>query len=195
MRIGLLGGTFDPPHKGHLELARTAKEQLQLDEVLFVPANRNPVKGLKRTPGKMRLEMLALALEGEPGVGILDSEITKGGLSYTVDTISELAYVQPGEYWFLMGGDTLRGFPAWKQPQRILKMARLGVVLRGGEGIDDLLVRMPPGYEDHIDWIEMPRTDISASELRHRIEKGQSTGSWIKPEVLKYIEQNKLYRS
>src|ERR1700722_59500 len=108
MRIGVLGGTFDPPHLGHLALARAALRQLELDEVLFLPANRNPLKtGKGGTPAKHRLAMIDLMLKNEPTMAYSDMEITRGGPSYAVDTLNELHAVRPAEYWFLMGADSL----------------------------------------------------------------------------------------
>src|SRR4051794_25149699 len=103
MKIGILGGTFDPPHTGHLSVARAALEQLELDEVLFLPASRNPLKSRKVvTPAKHRLGMVEALVRNEEKMAVSDMELTRGGISYTVDTLGELHMVQPAEYWFLM---------------------------------------------------------------------------------------------
>ena len=107
MKTGVLGGTFDPPHYGHLELAKAAKAQLGLDEVMFVPANRNPLKTRKTASAKHRLRMVELEIEDEEGLSVSDIEITRGGPSYAVDTLEELKMVRPGEYWFIVGADAL----------------------------------------------------------------------------------------
>ncbi|RYG15235.1 nicotinate-nicotinamide nucleotide adenylyltransferase, partial [bacterium] len=131
MRIGIFGGTFDPPHNGHLALAQACMKELALDEVLFVPAAQNPLKTLgPKAGGEDRLTMVSLLTAGQTGMGVVDLELRRGGPSYTVDTISDLQLVRPAEYWLLLGSDALAGFGQWRQPSKILKMARLGVVLR-----------------------------------------------------------------
>src|SRR5438045_2029390 len=117
MRIGILGGTFDPPHLGHLALANAAREHLKLDEVIFMPASRNPIKKGTQTPPKQRLEMVKRTVEGHPGLAYSDLEITRGGPSYAVDTLTELSFAKPAEYWFLVGADALKDLPTWKQPE------------------------------------------------------------------------------
>src|ERR1041384_5745403 len=102
MKIGILGGTFDPPHNGHLAFAEAAVQTLELDEVLFIPANRNPLKPEKRqASAKDRLEMVRLMVEGKPQMAVSDIEIRRGGPSYAVETLDELHFVSPAEYWFL----------------------------------------------------------------------------------------------
>lgn len=196
MRIGVFGGTFDPPHTGHLELARAALEHLQLDEVIFMPANRNPLKRRHDTaPPKHRLEMIRRLIEGEAQFGVSDQEITRGGPSYTVDTMSELQMAQPGEYWFLLGADSLKGLKDWKQPERLLRMCRLGVVMRPPQTEALVLGRLPDEVRAKVDLIPMKPMDISATELRERIAKGKPTAPWLAPAVLQYINANGLYRS
>jgi nicotinate-nucleotide adenylyltransferase len=194
VRIGVFGGTFDPPHKGHLELAKAAIDQLGLDDVLLVPANRNPLKRGRSSPGAQRLEMVRLAVLEEPKMAVSDIEILRGGPSYAVETLSDLSYAQPADYWFLIGADAVRNFGEWKQPQRLVRLARLGVALRSGQTREDVLARVPEEFHEKIDWIDMPRVEISSSEIRDRVARGRSPVPWVSHKVFDYIEKNKLYR-
>jgi len=196
MRIGILGGTFDPPHSGHLALARAAMDQLQLDEVIFLPANRNPLKsGRAIGSTKQRLAMVGLSIAKEPKMSYSDMEITRGGSSYSVDTLGELQMVRPAEYWFLMGADSLRGIAGWKNPIRLMKLCRLGVAVRPPLIVSDVLVKLPEEYKGKVDVIQMPPTEVSSTEIRERIRKGMHVSPWISPEVLQYIQSNKLYEN
>ena len=195
MRIGILGGTFDPPHLGHIALARAAIETLQLDEVMFLPVFRNPLKKSKQTGARQRLEMVTTAIESEPNVSVSDIEIQRGGASYAVETLQELTYVQPADYWFLLGSDALKTIGQWKQPEKLLRMCRLGVVLRGMTDRDQLLASVPEYVAPAVDWIQMPPVDISATDLRQRILEGKPVAQWMNPKVLQYVQKNKLYRS
>lgn len=193
MRIGILGGTFDPPHITHLTLARAALEQLQLDEVLWIPAARNPLKKAKSAPAKVRMEMVQLTIEDDVKMGLSNIEIARGGPSYMFDTLSELAYVKPGEYWLLLGGDSLKTFPDWKNPEKILKLARLAVAVRPPNTRDELLAHLPEHWRSSVDWIEMPLSDISATNIRLRSEEKKHFAHLVPPKVYDYIKKHKLY--
>ncbi len=196
MRIGILGGTFDPPHNGHLQLAKAALSELQLDEVIFLPANRNPLKtGRIQASSKHRLGMVERLIKSEPQMSYSDMEITRGGSSFTVDTIGELQMVRPAEYWFLMGADTLRNIGEWKNPIRLMKLCRLGVAVRPPILVDDVLAKVPEEFKGKVDIIEMPPTDISSTHIRDRVFQGQNVSSWTPKEVLQYIQANKLYQN
>lgn len=195
MRIGVLGGTFDPPHYGHLALAKAAITALELDEVLFMPVSRNPLKRHRPSPAKHRLEMVRRLIEKEPQMAVSDQEITRGGPSYAVDTISELLAAQPAEYWFLIGTDALHDFPSWKQPEKLLRHCRLGVVTRGTRSAEEALTRLPKDLREKVDVIQMNQMDVSASELREQVSRNRSTTPWIPESVRQYIESTKLYRS
>lgn len=196
MRIGILGGTFDPPHIGHLEFARAAQTSLKLDEVLFLPANRNPLKKAKSTPPKQRLEMVERMIRDEPGMAVSDIEISRGGPSYMVESLMELQIVKPGDYWLLLGADALKSFDQWKNPAKIVKMCRLGVALRPPTTEHDVAARMSPELREKVDFVHMKPIDISGTELRSRIGKGQGLITpFVSPVVLQYIKENRLYRS
>lgn len=196
MKIGILGGTFDPPHAGHLALARSALQQLELDEVLFLPANRNPLKSSKSTvSGKHRLGMVEALIRHDSQMAVSDMEITRGGTSYTVDTLGELQMVQPAEYWFIMGADSLVGIRDWKNPLRLLKLCRIAVAVRPPLSEPDILVRLPEEFKGKVDILQMPPSDISSTDLRDRLMRNQNVSPNLPQDVLKYIHTHQLYRS
>ncbi len=194
MRIGILGGTFDPPHHGHLKLAEAAINALELDEVILLPANTNPFKsGQRTTPAKHRAAMAQLLQKRNAKLSFSDMEITRGGVSYTVDTLGELQMVHPGEYWFILGADAMKGFSEWKNPQRILRLCRLAVALRPPMTKEELERQIPDEFRDKVDLIEMPPTPESSTDIRTRLQKGQPIQNITPAEIVDYIRQNKLY--
>jgi nicotinate-nucleotide adenylyltransferase len=196
MKIGILGGTFDPPHLGHLEFARTALDTLGLDEIIFLPANRNPLKKMKSSPAKQRLEMVGRMIQGEPKMAASDIEISRGGPSYMVETLMELQVVRPGDYWLLLGADALKTFGEWKNPEKVIKLARLGVALRPPTTETDVRARLTEDMKERIDFVPMKPVDISATELRNRLAKGSGlVAPFLSPAVLQYIKQNHFYGS
>ncbi len=196
MRIGILGGTFDPPHAGHLALAEAAQRELSLDEVLFLPANRNPLKSDRRqTRARHRLEMVRLAIEGREGFSVSDIEIARGGLSFAVDSLKALRQARPAEYWFLLGADGLRTLPTWKRPDKLLKLCRLGVAIRPPETVEEALSRVPPAFRERVDPIPMKPVRMSSTEIREWIEDGRLPPHSVPAKVLQYIRENGLYGS
>lgn len=195
MRIGILGGTFDPPHAGHIALAEAAVEQLELDEVIFVPAARNPLKETRSSHPKDRLEMTRRAIARHEKFCVSDIEIARGGKSYTIETLTELQIARPGEYWIIMGTDALREFPRWRTPEKILLKARLAVALRAPQKKDEILAFVPDWLPEHIDWIEAPVLEVSSSEIRVRAQdKRRPFAQWLSKDVLDYIGEKKLYK-
>lgn len=195
MKIGILGGTFDPPHVGHLSVARAALKQLELDEILFLPASKNPLKmRTVGTIGKHRLGMVEALIRNEEQMAVSDMELTRGGISYTVDTLGELHMVQPAEYWFLMGADSLRGLSEWKNPHRLLRLARLAVAVRPPLGEAEVVARIPTEFRERVDMVQMSPIDISSTDLRDRIKRNQNVSAWIPQDVLKYIATNQIYK-
>lgn len=196
MRIGILGGTFDPPHNGHLALAEAALDQLRLDEVLLVPAHKNPAKmDLPGTPAKIRLEMVRLAILGRRGLGVSDIEVVRKGPSYAVDTLAQLVQARTADYWFLMGADALRGLPTWKQPDKLLRLCRLGVAVRPPDQPDEVVSRLPEAFRQKVDIIRLKPQDVSSSEVRDYVSRGLGVGQWLPESVLNYVQEHKLYRS
>ena len=196
MRIGIFGGTFDPIHKGHLAIAQAAKDQLELDEVIFIPAGRNPLKRHRsEVSARNRLEMVRLATADTPGFSVSDLEISRGGASFTIDTLNELMTVCPGEYYVIMGADALRSFPMWKSYERIIKFAQLAAAARPGQDTDIVQATLPPEVVDRLTWLQLPQSEISASNIRDELARGRATSLWVPQKVLQYIERHKLYTS
>ena len=196
MKIGVLGGTFDPPHNGHLALARAAIEELTLDEVLFVPTSRNPLRsGPRATSARHRLAMVQAMIADEPKMAACDIEVIRGGLSYAVETMTELTVAQPGDYWFLVGADAVCHFDEWKQPQRLLRLCRLGVVVRPPIDEPTLFRRVPTDFHDRIDMIPMSPLKLSATDVRDRISAGLPTGRYLPDSVYAYIKHHHLYNA
>ncbi|MBI1757044.1 MAG: nicotinate (nicotinamide) nucleotide adenylyltransferase [Fimbriimonas ginsengisoli] len=195
MRIGILGGSFDPPHNGHLALARAALEHLALDEVLFVPVARNPLKRFRPSKASHRLEMVRLMIEGEPQMAVSDLEIRRGGKSYAVDSLIELNMARPADYWFLLGADALKDFASWKQPERLLHLCRIAVALRPGQELEPVLRAVPAELRSMVDLVPMPPLDISSTDLRDKLSSGKAIARWVPAQVAAYISENHLYGS
>lgn len=190
MRIGIYGGSFDPIHYGHLLLAESAREQLNLDKVVFVPAAIAPHKrGQESAPATARIEMLKLAISGNAALEVSLLEIDRGGVSYTVDTLTALRDAHPdAELILLVGGDTLADMPNWKDPEQIVKIARLAVVDRPGSSFEQITL---PGAE--ILHVSMPLIDLSSREIRNRVARGESIRYWLPRAVEQYILHSNLY--
>lgn len=201
MRIGVFGGSFDPVHYGHLWIAMQAWEQLQLEELRIVPAAQSPLKPIGvHAAAEQRLEMLRLATGGTSQLVVDDRELLRGGVSYTVDTLQSLQQQQPAAEWLLIiGSDSLASFPQWHQPQRILQLATLAVVQRGGDPAIDYAVLEPLADAALIARcqaaeIRMPQIELSSSELRHRVAAGRSIRFRTPRAVETYIDAQRLYR-
>ncbi len=199
MRLGLFGGTFDPVHYGHLLLAETARESICLDQVWFVPAAVPPHKQSKQiADAARRVEMLRLATAGHAAFDLTTLEIDRGGVSYTVDTLEFLKQEDPArELFLLLGTDSLVDLPTWHQPGRICELAQLIIARRSGTDEVDLteLRNCLAGRQNRlvVHQIEMPRIDLSSSEIRRRVASGHSIRFRTPRAVEKYIETAQLY--
>lgn len=202
MRLGLFGGTFDPVHYGHLLLAECCREQCRLDAVWFVPADRPPHKPDQPiTPAKERIEMLELAIAGNPDFAVCRHEIERGGVSYTVETLEHLHAEDPTrELFFLMGADMLLDMPNWREPSRVCELATPVVVCRPACGplnfscLDGLIA--PERIEAiRRHRVEMPEIGTSSSDLRRRVSLGQSIRYRVPPAVEQYIAAHGLYKT
>lgn len=184
-RIGVLGGTFDPPHLGHLIIAAEARRCLGLTEVRLIPARIPPHKrdAVTGTP-EQRLRWTAALAASAPGLVASRDELLREGPSYTADTMEALAAAEPdAELWFLMGSDQLGRLPEWHRPEAILAVARLGVVPRAGHGPADVAAlgaRVAPG---RVDVVDAPRIDISSSLIRARLAAGAPVAHLLPPRV------------
>lgn len=199
-RIGLLGGTFDPIHIGHLLIAEQAREHLQLDQVRFIPAATAPHKLHQRaTEAKQRLEMVQLAIGGNPFFCADDRELRRGGTSYTVDTLSEIKAELPEcELVFLMGADSLEELHTWREPTRICELAFVAVLARGGRQLPDMQMLKPYLREERHTQLDqhcvpMPQIEISSSDIRERIAAGKTVRYQLHPAVEAYIAAQGLY--
>ncbi len=190
MRLGILGGTFDPIHKGHLALAHAALSELCLDQMLFVPVLKHPFKSVNAiiASAEHRLLMTHLAVEGEPRFLVSDCEIKRGGVSYTVDTLRELSrqYPKPNELFFITGGDWGKDLNTWKDIDTILMLAQFVVASRPGFDLTKLPKR--------VSRLEFEPLDIAASEIRRCIKRGEIPNDWLSRSVLDYISLHRLYQ-
>jgi nicotinate-nucleotide adenylyltransferase len=202
MNLGVLGGTFDPPHIGHLILAEEARLALALGQVLFVPAGDPWRKaGRDLSPRQDRLAMVRLAIGDDPHFAVSTIEIEKEGPSYTAETLTALhEQLEPETgVFFIMGADSLADFPHWHEPQRILELARLAVAERPEpedvgleEGLAEDLAR---AMRERVVWLRMPLIAISASGVRDRVRQGLSIRYWVPAAVEEYIREHGLYRA
>jgi nicotinate-nucleotide adenylyltransferase len=195
-RVGLLGGTFNPPHLGHLVCASQALAALQLDRVLLVPVHEPPHKAPDSDPGvEHRVELCRRAVAGDErlAVSLVDAEIP--GPSYTVDTLSRLHDRCPGDQLtFIVGGDMAFSLPTWREPEAILELAELGVAEREGVRRADIAERLADIGTDNVRFFDMPRLDISSSQIRRMVAAGRPIRYLVPDAVADYIEQARLYR-
>jgi nicotinate-nucleotide adenylyltransferase len=195
-RVGLLGGTFDPPHIGHLVLAEYALDALRLDLMLFLPAADPPHKDGTRLPIEQRLGMLAAALEGNARFAISRVDIDRPGPHYTVDTLGLLKAAQPETtFYFVMGGDSLRDLPRWHRPQELIALCELIVMGRPGVDITpEMHEAVLPGLAQRVHLIESPMLGFSSTEVAARLKEGRSVRYLVPDGVLAYIQSHELYR-
>lgn len=199
MKIGVLGGTFDPVHVGHLAVADEVARRLELDEVLFVPAGRPWLKAdAGILPAEHRLKMVELAIAGKPRFKLSAMEIERDGPTYTVDTIAELEQKSGGkdELFFIIGRDKLAELPEWHRPERLVEMCRLVAVPRVGCPVLDLasLEAAIPGVSRRVIMLDRPQVDVSASDIRERVRQGLSVSGLVPEVVERYIAEKGLYR-
>ena len=196
MRIGIYGGTFDPVHLAHLVLAEQCREQSGLDEVWFLPAARPPHKvGVTISDARHRVAMLEFAISGHPQFRVNPLELERSGPSYTVETLRELTRREPDVEWsLLMGGDSLRDFPTWREPDEIVALARIVAVNRGTEDLPGC-AEFRARFGERLDVVQMPGLEISASDIRARVAAGRSIRFLVPRAVEVYIQQQQLYRN
>jgi nicotinate-nucleotide adenylyltransferase len=196
--VGILGGTFNPPHLAHMVCASEARAQLSLERVLLVPTGVPPHKPMDDEPGPMhRLEMCRLALgEHRDWLQVSAIEINRDGPSYTVDTLREIHATNPGdELTFIVGGDVAWSLPAWQEPEAILELASVAVAERAGARREEVRARLAGMAGAHrISYIDVPRLDISSSALRRRVREGRPIDYLVADAVADYIDQRRLYQ-
>jgi len=198
MNIGVLGGTFDPVHMGHLIIAEEVRARLDLAEVLFVPAGQ-PLLKLNNaiSPAQHRVEMVRLAIADEPSFKLSTREVERAGPSYTVDTMAELGSQIGTEdkLFFILGWDNLIQLPQWHEPSRLVKLCRLVPVPRVGHPSPDLdsLEAAVPGLSQSLIMLDTPQIEISSSEIRDRVARGLSIHQLVPEPVERYIKEHRLY--
>jgi nicotinate-nucleotide adenylyltransferase len=194
-RIGILGGTFNPPHLGHLLLAQEAHAALGLDRVLLVPAGAPPHKAVPEDPGaERRLHMVRLAVQGDDRFGVSDLEVVRPGPSYTVATLRAIdAQAPQDELYLIVGGDTAEALPGWHRPEEILELAHLAVAERGDrrERVEAALAGL--GGARRVSFLDMSRVDISSSEIRRRLAAGLPVRYLVPDAVADYVAAEGLY--
>ena len=198
MKIGVLGGTFDPIHIGHLKVAEAVTTSLTLDEVIFMPAGQPWLKiNNAISPAEHRLQMMRLALAGRANFRLSTMEIERPGPTYTVDTMAELERQlgEGDELFFILGWDNLTQLPQWHEPSRLIKLCRLAAVPRVDFSPPDLasLEAAIPGLEQRVILLEKPRIDVNASEIRRMVRDGLSIQDLVPEVVERYIKEHKLY--
>jgi nicotinate-nucleotide adenylyltransferase len=196
-KVGILGGTFDPIHNGHISLAKAALKQLKLDEVLFMTGGMPPHKNNSNiTPASMRHEMTSLALENENGLVPFDYEVNKKTYSYTAKTLKELTRLYPDrKIYFIIGEDSLRDILTWYKPQEIVKLCVLAVYPRGRKSeLKQLVERMKSQLGGDIRTIDAPLYNISSTDIRRRVFEGKEIDKLVPAAVEKYIKDNGLYK-
>ena len=199
MKIGVLGGTFDPVHNGHLAIAEEARAYLNLNEVIFLPAGQPWMKSDRSiSPAHHRMAMLALALQSRPHFKFSTIEIEHQGPSYSVNSIAELKAqaVAPTDWYFILGWDNLSKIPQWKEPAKLLEMCFLTAVPRPGYERPNMkkLEAALPGISKKVILMDKPRLEISATDIRSKVAQGLPISGLVPPPVEEYIKENGLYR-
>ena len=188
-RIGVFGGTFDPPQNGHLAVAQAVLERLQLDYVLFVPAGDSWQKTVQ-TPAAERFEMVEIALLGQDRMSVSSVDIEREGPTYTIDTLTDLARLYPGaELFFILGDDAFSGITSWKNYEQLAQLATIVVVSRHGTPVE-----VPTKLSPSVNLLEMSALPISSTQCRERIMAGHSLEGLVTAGVAEYIEKKNLYR-
>ena len=195
-KIGIMGGSFDPPHIGHLLMAETVKEELELDFVIFIPTGKTGYKN-KNTSCENRFNMVSLAIANREGFINSDIEIKRDGYTYTADTLNELnmSYAD-SQLYFIVGADSLDYMEKWKDPARVFEQCNVVAVNR--KGYNDFIMKekaeeLYNKFSADITFVRMPTIDISSTDIRERIKSGKSVRYLVPDAVIEYIRENKLY--
>lgn len=189
-RFGILGGTFDPPHHGHIAIAETAIRKLKLDKVIFVPAKTPPHKsGVKISSQQDRLAMLKLAVGGREKIEISEMEFDRRGPSYTVDTLAELRRQNPDDdFFFLIGADNISEMEGWHRPEKILEMVKVAAAARPGFSATGKFTAM-------IELFDMIPVNISSTKIRENVRSNRSISGLLPQAVEEYILKHDLYKT
>ena len=198
MKLGILGGTFNPPHLGHLVCAQEAHAQLALDRVMLMPAGVPPHKEIASDPGaEARFELCCRAVEGDERLAVSRLELDRPGPSFTVDTLKALHDQHPeDDLTFIVGGDMARSLPSWREPESVLSLATLAVAEREDDRREDVSAALTPlAGAERVRFFDMPRIDISSSLVRERVATGRSVRYLVPDAVRETIDANGWYRA
>lgn len=197
MRLGIFGGTFDPPHLGHLILAEAAREQLALERVLWAVAGQSPFKVDRPiSPALIRAAMVQAAIADNPAFTLSRVDLDRPAPHYTIDMLKLLGQEFPAaEFFFLMGEDSLRDLPRWRNPQDLLALTKLAVLQRPEVETDlsELEVQLP-GIAQRVCWIKAPQLELASSDIQRRIREGHSVRYMLPEGVKALIEREHLYK-
>ncbi|SDW89901.1 nicotinate-nucleotide adenylyltransferase [Paenibacillus sp. CF384] len=195
IKVGFMGGTFDPIHYGHLLAAESAREACGLDEVWFIPAGHPPLKeNGPLADGQTRLEMVYRAIDFQPHFRGMDVELEREGTSYTIDTVKALMDLYPGrEFSIIIGSDRVNDLPQWHQIAELAAMVRFIGVRRAGEELK--IDELPAYLQERLTMIEMPQIGISSTDIRNRRAQGRSIRFLVPEKVYSFIRKNELYES
>jgi nicotinate-nucleotide adenylyltransferase len=195
MRLGLMGGTFDPIHNAHLFIAEEARVRMSLDEVIFIANGRPPHKKLYDvTPGADRAAMVELAVDSNPNFSVSYVELDRAGPSYAVDTLLFLSEIHPtAELYFITGFDAVAEILTWKRHEEVIRLCRFIAVARSGGVNGSSIDALPGSYRKRIDMLESPHLDISSTEIRERAAQGLPIRYLVPDEVAAYISAQRLY--
>jgi nicotinate-nucleotide adenylyltransferase len=196
LRVGILGGAFNPPHLGHLVCAQEAFVQLELDRVVFMPVGEPPHRDLEGDPGaEARLEMVELAIADDERFTTSRLEIDREGPSYTADTLEQLLAESPdAELFLILGGDQAAALPSWHEPEQVLERATVAVFERMSWGRNAIVIKIGrlPGAE-RVRYLDMPLIQVSSSSLRRRVRQGVPIRYLVPDKVADYVVANELY--
>lgn len=189
IRLGVFGGSFNPPHLGHLLVAELAREELGLDRVLWMPAHVAPLKSAPEIAPTDRLRMVEIAVAGNPAFGVSRVELDRGGVSYTVETLAHLHDSEDAELVLILGSDSLASFASWREPEQILSLATLAVYPRPGYPVEVVSADL----RRVVKVLETPLVELSSTSIRERCRDGKTIRHMVPSGVLDYIVSNKLY--
>ena len=197
-KIGIMGGTFDPIHYGHLLIAQSAAEEFALDQVLFLPTGRSPHKSEKDvTEPQIRCEMVRIALEDNPKFELSMLEAKNTEVNYTYASLQKLKQIYPkAQLYFIMGEDSLDDFPTWKKPEEICRLSTILVAVRNdkGLGLSDKIAEIAQMYQADMHMLHAPNFSVSSHDIRQRIHENKSVRYMLPDKVTEYIVQHDLYR-
>ena len=198
-KVGIMGGTFDPIHYGHLILAQNALDTFSLDEILFVPSGTPWLKESTKVLSKnKRVSMTGMAIEDNPDFALSTIEIDREGNSYSYETVEELKRMQPKtDFYFIMGADSLLEIERWKHPDRLMAECTLLVAVRDDcdrEGLEKQIIYLTDKYQADIKILPANRIDISSTKIRQLIREGKSVRYMLPDQIIRFIQKNHLYR-